>query len=386
MNPPRLKSINIKGYRPFKDFSAQFGPLEVIVGANGSGKSSLFEFLRFLRDSVSDEIPPEIIPGAAGQRIFHSPGPERFSWEIQIDSFQDHCITYQGELMGPVGWPRVNSESIKASPSEGESPYLLMEMKGESGGFLKDSEGEASISANRNQLALVLANTPHLSQPLYDLREYIRNWRIYSSFSIAHSEIRRPVLVEQKPVLKEDARNLSSVLHYLMTEHRSVFDQTQQHLRSTVPGFRELTVKAYGAPGHVIAFWKEEGIESELSLADLSDGILQLICWAVLCIQPNPPSLICIDEPDQGVHPRTLPFLAGLLEKASERTQVLVATHTSYFLAQFDISRIAVMRKEGGAAKFAKPSNSKALVEILKDFGPEEIENLHLSDELEILA
>ena len=90
MNPPRLKSINIKGYRPFKDFSAQLGPLEVIVGANGSGKSSLFEFLRFLRDSVSDEIPPEIIPGAAGQRIFHSPGPERFSWEIQIDSFKDH--------------------------------------------------------------------------------------------------------------------------------------------------------------------------------------------------------------------------------------------------------------------------------------------------------
>ena len=157
-------------------------------------------------------------------------------------------------------------------------------------------------------------------------------------------------------------------------------------MRSTVPGFKELTVRPYGSPGQVIAFWREEGTEGELTLADLSDGILQLICWAVLCIHPNPPSLICIDEPDQGVHPRTLPFLAGLLEKASDRTQVLVATHSSYFLAQFDISRIAVMRKERGAAKFAKPSDSKALVEILKDFGPEEIENLHLSDELEILA
>ena len=64
MNPPRLKSINIKGYRPFKDFSAQLGPLEVIVGANGSGKSSLFEFLSFLRDSLHRDIPPEIVPGS----------------------------------------------------------------------------------------------------------------------------------------------------------------------------------------------------------------------------------------------------------------------------------------------------------------------------------
>jgi len=285
MNPPRLKSINIKGYRPFKDFSAQLGPLEVIVGANGSGKSSLFEFLRFLRDSVSDEIPPEIIPGAAGQRIFHSLGPERLSWEIQIDSFQDHCITYQGEVMGPVGRPRVISESVETI----------------SGGLMQ-------------------------------------------------------------------------------------FDELQQALRSTIPGFSKLTLKAYGAPGHVMAFWKEEGIESELTLADLSDGILQLICWAVLCIQPNPPSLICIDEPDQGVHPRTLPFLAGLLEKASDRTQVLVATHSSYFLTQFDISRIAVMRKENGEAKFLKAKDSKVLIDILEDFGPEEIENLHLSDELEYFA
>ena len=329
---------------------------------------------------MSGEIPPEIIPGAVGQRIFHSPGPERFSWKVIIDLGQEHG--YQGNIIGPIGNPRVISESVESA--EG----TLMEVREGQGLFIKTSqflEKTEGLYDHPNQLALGIMHTRAI-ESLYQLRQYIRGWRFYNSFSIAHNEIRRPVLVEQKPVLKEDARNLSSVLHYLMTEHPSVFNELQQHLRSTIPGFKELTVKAYGAPGHVMAFWKEEGIESDLSLADLSDGILQLICWAVLCIQPNPPSLICIDEPDQGVHPRTLPFLAVLLEKASERTQVLVATHTSYFLAQFDISRIAVMRKEGGAAKFAKPSNSKALVEILKDFGPEEIENLHLSDELEILA
>ena len=59
-------------------------------------------------------------------------------------------------------------------------------------------------------------------------------------------------------------------------------------------------------PGEVIAFWQEQGVDQDLSFADLSDGILRLICWSCLCLHPNPPSLICIDEPDRGVHPYKL--------------------------------------------------------------------------------
>ena len=74
----RLRSVNIQGYRPFKNLEAQLHPLEIIVGANGAGKSSFFEFLKFLRDSVFKDIPPEIISGSIGQRIFHIPGTEEF--------------------------------------------------------------------------------------------------------------------------------------------------------------------------------------------------------------------------------------------------------------------------------------------------------------------
>jgi predicted ATPase len=152
-----------------------------------------------------------------------------------------------------------------------------------------------------------------------------------------------------------------------------------------VPGFQGLSLKARGR-GEVMAFWQERDINRELSLTDLSDGILRLLCWTVLCVQPNPPTLICIDEPDQGVHPRTLPVLAGLFQKASERTQILLATHASYFLTQFNLDQIAIIRKENGASIFAKPSNSALMLELLKDFGTEELEHLHRSDELERLS
>jgi predicted ATPase len=127
-------------------------------------------------------------------------------------------------------------------------------------------------------------------------------------------------------------------------------------------------------------------VDEELSLADLSDGILRFLAWTTLCLMPNPPSLICIDEPDQGVHPRTLPILAGLFEKASQRTQILLATHASYFLTQFDIERIAVMKKVDGESRYLKPADAAALRANLQEFGIAELEAMHRSDELEALA
>jgi predicted ATPase len=91
-----LTSLRIQGYRPFRDFSASLSPLEVLVGANGTGKSALFEFLKFLRDSTYQDIPPEIIAGSIGQEIFHVPGPQRLWWSVDMDFGQTHPLRYQG--------------------------------------------------------------------------------------------------------------------------------------------------------------------------------------------------------------------------------------------------------------------------------------------------
>ncbi|MCP4661684.1 MAG: AAA family ATPase [bacterium] len=383
-----MSSVKVEGYRPFRDFLAELGSLEVLVGANGSGKSSLFEFLRFLRDSLHQDVPPEIIPGSGGRQIFHQPGPERFRWRLDVNLGRHLPVRYEGELTGPVGRTCISFEQVAAIAESGTSPRLLLQVR-RGQGLMRASEAEAlpsqEISLRRpNQLALSIATNPAMAS-LYTLREYIRGWRFYGAFDVANDKIRKPVPVEQEPILHEDAGNLSALLHYLLTETPALFDELQEHLRAAVPGFRRLTVKARGGPGEVIGFWQEDGIDEYLSLADLSDGILRLLCWTVLCLQPNPPSLICIDEPDQGVHPRTLPLLGGLFEKACDRTQILLATHASYFLMQFGLERIAVLRKEDGAAKFLKPHTAQVLRMNLEDFGAEELELMHRNDELERL-
>jgi predicted ATPase len=394
--PYRLQSIQIQGYRPFADFRARLGSLEVLVGANGVGKTSLFEFLRFLRDALGGEIPPEIVPGAVGQQVFHLPGRQGFRWALEVGPGSAPWIKYRGELLGPVGKPYVVSEQVdpnRPPPAPGHVAHVWPEhyltvQNGRGGMAEEASRGnrEQDIVLGRaDRLALGTVTNPRFNT-LYMLREYMTAWRFYSAYGLATEKIRRAVPVQQEPRLAEDAGNLSAVLHFLMTEHQQVFDELQQHLRATVPGFRGLSVKARGGPGEVLAFWRENGVDQELSLADVSDGTLRLLCWMVLALQPNPPTLICIDEPDQGVHPRTLPILAGLFDKACTRTQILLATHASYFLTQFDLEQIGVLRKEDGGAVFVKPSDSKTLTEMLADFGADELERIHRSDELERLA
>jgi predicted ATPase len=368
----RLTSMTIRGYRPFRELVAPLGPLEVFVGANGAGKTSLFEFLRFLRDSVEKEIPPEIMAGNVGSQVFHRPGPQRLGWMLELAG-EGEAVGYEGELMGPVGSPQVTSERLLDLAESSDGKKVLLKRR------------DYSPVLRSNQLALSLLGDIRVTVP-YRIREHIRSWRFYGTFALAKEKIRQPGFIEQEPVLREDGGNLSSVLHYLLTEHRPRFDEIQQHLRSTIPGFRALSVKARGGPGQVMAFWQEEGVDEDLSLADLSDGTLHLLCWMTLCLHPHPPGLICIDEPDQGVHPRTLPLLAGLFLKAADRTQILLTTHASYFLLQFDLGQIAVLRKENGEVRFYKPRDSAALTESLADFGPEELEVMHRSDELEKLA
>lgn len=385
-----LTHLKIQGYKPFQDLNASPGALEVMVGANGSGKTSLFEFLRFLRDSMSQEIPPEIVEGGIGQQVFHKPGPDKLAWELDYDLIApDPVLVYRGALLGPVGKVKITEEQVHILPTDQSVAVDLLKFD-LTEGVIRERRAEyrsqeIQLTKRANQLALAAVITPE-NQRLYQLRDLIRGWRFYSAYRLDGEKIRKSAVLEQEPQLRENAGNLSSVLHYLLTEYPAQFDTLCQMIGLAVPGFVNLTVKARGGPGEVMAFWQEKGVQGELSLVDLSDGIQRLLCWMVLCIKPNPPSLICIDEPDQGVHPRTLPILAGLFEKASSRTQIFLATHSSYFLSQFDLQQIAVFRKENGEARFLKPANSKSLVQNLADFGSSELEAMHRSDELESLA
>lgn len=387
----RLSKIEIDGYRPFRGFVAEPGDLTVIIGANATGKSSLFDFLHFVRKGVVDPLPPEIDERAAGKALFHAGGPERIAFALTLDLGQRLPLRYEAEILGPIGKPNVAREKLATTRplrDDEDRPFIFLEFAG-GRGMVRDQREKKLVrpewTVKSNELALRRALDPTLVT-LSRVQALLSSWRFFSGFDVSSAAaVRRPVPTEPEPFLSEDGSNLSAVLMWLNRKHQPVWEELESHLRSAVPGFRSLNVEPRGGPGTVIGVWKEAGVSGELTLADLSDGTLRLLCWTVLCLSPKLPPLICIDEPELGLHPRVLPVLAGLLRLASARSQILVATHSPYFLSHFALDEIAVMRKERGAAQFVRPSTSKALREMVQEVGGEAITKLHLSDELETL-
>jgi len=386
----RIQTIEINGYRPFSGFSAGLDQLMVIIGANATGKSSLFDLLRFLAFAVENALPPEIDPRNAGRTLFYAGGPERIDLAVTADIGQEKPLRYEVSIQGPLGAPRVVRERLATTEPlrEGEhEPFLFLDFRSGKGVVRRprmQGIGPPTWSVASNELALRRALDPTLVT-LSHFQRFVASWRFYSGFDVSPTAaLRRPAQIEEDPVLSEDGSNLSAVLNSLLLEHREAWEELETYLGAAVPGFEKLGVKPR-AKGMAIGVWREQGVNGELTLADLSDGTLRLLCWLALALSPLPPPLICIDEPETGLHPSVLPVLAGAFKIASARSQILIATHSPHFLSQFTLDDIAVMRKEDGRAVFVRPSSSAVLRSEVEEIGGDALAKLFLSEELEVL-
>jgi predicted ATPase len=382
----RLQRIEIDGYRLFRGFHASLGDLIAVIGANGTGKSSLLDFMRWVSFAAANPLPAEMEPFSAGKRLFHADGPSRVGFRFEVALGGRPGVAFAVEIDGPV--PKVQRETLRTLERvEGfESEWTYIERSEQKARFW-DLTYRASSAESwpipPNELALRKAVDPRMVF-LSSFRTFVTSWKFYSSLTQSRPvKVGQPVLTEPEPELAADGSNLGAVLHFLITEHRDAWEHLETHLRSVVPGFQSLTVKARGPRGNVAAVWRERAGKEELSLADLSDGTLLFLTWAALCLSPNLPPLICIDEPELGLHPRALPVLASLFREASARSQIILTTHSPDFLSQFSLDEFAVMRREGDGVAFLRPGTSQALRSELEEIGGDALARMHISYELE---
>src|SRR5262245_17441878 len=181
---PFIESIEVDGYRPFRDFRAAPGELTVMIGANATGKSSLFDFLRFVSFAASNPLPPEIDPRSAGKTLFHAGRPDRITFTIVVDHGGHSALRYEVRIQGPIGTPRVIRERLTtAEPLAGETEaFVFLDFQSGKGGVRDRNEGELirpAWSVQPNELALRRALDPTLVT-LSGFQSFVSSWRFYS--------------------------------------------------------------------------------------------------------------------------------------------------------------------------------------------------------------
>ena len=147
------------------------------------------------------------------------------------------------------------------------------------------------------------------------------------------AEMRKPQFPDApNSFLDEDGGNLALVLNDL--EHRGdTKDKIVENLKKFNPRIKDYSIRILG--GTVQLFIREEGLEIPISAMRLSDGTLRYLCLLAILCHPEPPPLICIEEPETGLHPDILPTIAELMIEASQRTQLIVTTHSDILVSAF---------------------------------------------------
>lgn len=327
---PNLDKITVKGFKSIKSLEDfELKNLNIIVGANGAGKSNFIELFRIISAMMKEGGLKEYIAGSA----------DAYFWG------------------GPKATPK-----IELKLRFGDNGYDFELTSTEDGFFLINNERRHYLpygstatrnfpGANFDAILPRELNSP-ATRYTYDA---ITGWQIYHFHDTSKlSGMRKFGDVGHNEKLFSDASNIAAFLLKLKEEHESEYTSIVNAVRLVVPFFDDFILKT-NKNEDIRLNWRQKGLNDyPMRPTHFSDGSIRFICLATALLQPNPPSTIIIDEPELGLHPEAIGVLAELIKLAAQKTQVIVATQSPLLLDQFSIEDIIVARRKDGASTFER--------------------------------
>ncbi|ABK44086.1 conserved hypothetical protein [Magnetococcus marinus MC-1] len=342
-----LKTLTVKGFKSIKDLNEfELGNLNVIIGANGAGKSNFVQIFRMLMAMTQKNFSKFILErGGADSFLFNGPKvTPKINMQFEFASRSNHA---KGS-----NWYR-----FELTPTADEK-FLICEERN----YLTNnwrSYGSASEESRlydeRNERASRGAGSG-IGHFVYDA---ISHWMVYHFHDTsATSSMRRSEIIEDDQNLRGDAANIAPFLLRLKNDgyFPDCYKQIVDAVRLVMPFFDDfrLDVQKLGEAEKVRLSWSQKGSDFPMQPYHLSDGSIRFICLATALLQPRPPSTIIIDEPELGLHPAAIVVLAELIQAAAKRTQVIVATQSPALIDQFGIEDIIVVNRKDGASTFQR--------------------------------
>lgn len=344
-----IQSLQIENFKSIKNSGlVEFKPINVLIGANGAGKSNFISFFKFLNKLYEQELQLYMAQnGRADNFLFFGRKYSSFlkanitfdndwhnGYEFTLVPDQSGNLIFFKEF-SHYSHPTINRTSIDRNAGSPES-------------FLK-TDGGWRNKYLRNELGTL---------KLFHFHDTSSN-----------SKIKQPCNTQDYAFLHEDGGNLAAFLYKLQERYSQNFAMIEKVIQSIAPFFDSFYLEPDEInPQQIFLRWREKGFEQLFSAHNLSDGTLRMICLATLLLQPKPPATIIIDEPELGLHPFAITKLAGLLQSLPETTQVIISTQSVNLVNEFNADDIIVVQREDNHETVFLRQSEETLAVWLKDY------------------
>jgi predicted ATPase len=337
-----LETLKLSGWKSIKEAEIEFRPMNVLVGANGAGKSNLVSYFRLLNELAANRLQQHVAQSGGANALFH--------YGVKTTSRVDSRLQFQAG----VGEANYRFELKSGTPTDSivlaeHADYPLSAndiSKGLSGkwGMLSGQESKL-VHPNRRQT---------------DTDQEIASWlgacRVYHFHDTTNSAaIRRAGYIDDNRQLQADGGNVAAMLYLYHQTRPPIYRRILGTIKQIAPFLDDFVLGPRKLnPKEVQLDWLTVGSQYLLGPHQLSDGTLRMIALATLLLQPvdDLPPLIVLDEPELGLHPAAIGILAGLLKQAAVHVQVLVATQSATLLNHFDAEDVIVVDSKDGVSTF----------------------------------
>jgi predicted ATPase len=343
MRHQRLKSVVVEGFTSIRSAALTLNDVNVLVGANGAGKSNFVRALSMLGRIVDSELGLFVgLSGGANALLNIDPtAPKAIHLEVE-----SAVGGYSAELV-----PAARDELIFS----GETIWR------------HDTGVTAELGRGHRETLLTV---PELlwGPEAAALVETLQGCRVFHFQDTSRvAPVKQRGYIADNRSLHSDAGNLAAVMLRLRDGDRGRYQRIVRTVRQVAPFFRDFVLEPEVDPDRVLLRWQQEGSDTVLPADALSDGTLRFICLSALLGQQELPGFIILDEPELGLHPFAIVQLAEMLRAASRESQVLLATQSVTLMNQFELGDLIVVERHDGASVFERPDPDR-LSEWLADY------------------
>ncbi|OUD15694.1 AAA family ATPase [Thioflexithrix psekupsensis] len=342
-----IKKISISGFKSIRELEKlEFRDLNIIIGANGAGKSNLVQIFKLLMAMTQKNFQKFILENGGADNFLHNGLKHTSAIKLKFE-FQSHSDHAEGS----------NFYRCELTPTVNET-FLISEER-QNFKYNTHSYGTPSQESRLYDKCDENAATDHGNGVGYFVYKSISNWMVYHFHDTSvTAPMRRSEIVEDNKYLRHNGSNIAPFLLKLKTneQDQKCYQEIVDATRLIIPFFDDfkLDIMQFGEAEKVKLSWHQKGSDFPMQPYHLSDGSIRFICLATALLQPSPPSTIVIDEPELGLHPEAIRILGELITDAAKRTQIVVATQSPLLIDQFAIEDILVVNRKEGQSTFER--------------------------------